>query len=215
MIRSGQVKVNGKTITELGTRIGNEDKVEVNGKPISGEKKVYLLMNKPKDFITTLKDTHQRKIVTDLIKGKVRERVYPVGRLDRMTTGLLLLTNDGELADVLMHPSSKVSKVYSVTLDKPLKSDHETALIAGTKLEDGVFAPDEFSSISESQKEWGIEIHSGKNRIVRRLFEYYGYKVQKLDRVVFAGLTKKNLARGQWRFLSEKEIVRLKFLKRH
>ncbi len=199
----------------MGSRLDRSDKVEVDGKSISGEKKVYLLLNKPKDFITTLKDTHDRKIVTDLIKGKIKERVYPVGRLDRLTTGVLLLTNDGELADVLMHPSSRVSKVYSVELDKPLTREDETALIAGTKLADGVFAPDELAAISEERNEWGVEIHSGKNRIVRRLFEHYGYRIKKLDRVVFAGLTKKNLARGQWRFLTEKEIVRLKYLKRH
>lgn len=215
LISEGRIKVNGKLVKELGVRVDQGDKILLDGKPIHGEKKVYILMNKPKDYITTLKDTHQRKIVTDLVRNQVKERVYPVGRLDRMTTGLLLLTNDGDLTKSLAHPSSRVAKIYAVLLDQPLTRDHEMQILNGTKLEDGDFKPDKLAQTGEDRNEWGIEIHSGKNRIIRRLFESYGYKVKKLDRVFFAGLTKKNLSRGQWRYLTEKEIIQLKYLKSH
>jgi 23S rRNA pseudouridine2605 synthase len=215
LIGSGKVKLEGKVITEMGIKVSPKARIEYNGKLISGEKKVYLILNKPKDFITTLKDTHQRKIITDLVKGQIEERVYPVGRLDRMTTGLILLTNDGEFADNLSHPSSKVSKIYGIKLDKALTRNHEISIQGETELEDGKFKPDKFSNISESRLEWGIEIHSGKNRLIRRLFEHYGYKIIKLDRVSYAGLTKKNLPRSKWRHLTEKEIIKLKYLKRH
>ncbi len=213
LIEAGEISINGKKVKELGVKVMKDDKVTHNGKPIKGEKKVYILLNKPKDFITTLKDTHGRRIITDLIKGYVQERVYPVGRLDRMTTGLILLTNDGDLAKKLSHPSSQVPKIYSVVLTKKLTKAHELDILEGLELEDGNFKPDKLAQLDESRLEWGIEIHSGKNRIIRRLFEHLGYEVDKLDRVTYAGLTKKNVPRGKWRNLTEKEIIRLKFLK--
>ncbi len=212
LIISGVVSVNGNIIRELGTKISPKDKVSIKGKPIVSEKKVYVLLNKPKDFITTTTDTHDRKTVMDLIGNKIRERIYPVGRLDRNTTGLLLLTNDGDIARKLTHPSFEVKKVYQVTLDKALDQETFKQIEKGTILEDGFIKPDAiaYANPAKTMEEIGVEIHSGKNRIVRRIFEHYGYKVKKLDRTAFGFLSKKDLPRGRWRYLDAKEISFLK-----
>lgn len=211
-IQSGVVSVNGKIITELGYKIKLGDKVFFGGKLVKGEKPVYILLNKPKDYITTSKDPQNRRTVFDIISD-VKERVFAVGRLDRNTTGLLLLTNDGELANKLMHPRKKVVKIYHVELDRKLTQAHLEQLQHGVELEDGFFKPDVVSYVAGMDKKHvGIEIHSGKNRIVRRLFEHLGYKVVKLDRVLYAGLTKKGLPRGKWRYLDPKEVSMLKML---
>lgn len=211
-IQTGVVSVNGKIITELGYKIKPSDKVMFGGKLVIGEKPVYILLNKPKDYITTSKDPQNRRTVFDLISD-VKERVYAVGRLDRNTTGLLLLTNDGELADKLMHPRKKVVKIYHVELDRKLTQAHLEQLQQGVTLEDGFFKPDVVSYVAGMDKKHvGIEIHSGKNRIVRRLFEHLEYKVVKLDRVLYGGLTKKGLPRGKWRYLDPKEVGMLKML---
>jgi len=212
LIEAGVVKVNGQTITTLGYKIKPTDIVEVEGQRIKNEKKVYILLNKPKDYITTTKDPRNRKTVMHLIAGACKERVFPVGRLDRKTTGLLLLTNDGELAEKLMHPKSRVPKLYHVTLNKNFSGSDFEKLAKGIELEDGFFKPDAISYVEGTKKELGIQIHSGKNRIIRRVFEHLGYDVIKLDRVMYAGLTKKNLPRGKWRFLTEKEVQFLKML---
>ena len=210
-ISSGMVSVNGNIVTELGVKVLPTDEVRFDGTKLNAEKKVYLLLNKPKDFVTTTDDPHADKIVMDLIKDACRERVYPVGRLDRNTTGLLLFTNDGDLSKRLTHPSHTMKKVYQVSLDKPVTMEHLQQIADGIDLEDGHIAADAISYISyETKDEIGIEIHSGKNRIVRRIFEHFGYRVKKLDRVLYAGLTKKNLPRGKYRFLTEKEIQFLK-----
>jgi 23S rRNA pseudouridine2605 synthase len=212
-IVAGMVTINGKQIIELGTRVLPGDEVRFDGRKLDAEKKVYLLLNKPKDFVTTTDDPHADKIVMDLIKDACTERVYPVGRLDRNTTGLLLFTNDGDLSKKLTHPSHNKKKIYQVTLDKPVTQAHIEMIADGINLEDGPIAADAISySNSEDRTEVGIEIHSGKNRIVRRIFEHFGYRVKKLDRVLFAGLTKKNLPRGKWRLLTEKEIKFLKMM---
>jgi 23S rRNA pseudouridine2605 synthase len=211
-IETGVVTVNGKIITELGYKIKPGDKVLFGDKPVIGEKPVYILLNKPKDYITTSKDPQNRRTVFDLISN-VKERVFAVGRLDRNTTGLLLLTNDGELADKLMHPRKKILKIYHVELDKKLSQKDLEALTDGIELEDGFFKPDEVSFVdNQDKKHVGIEIHSGRNRIVRRLFEELGYNVIKLDRVFYAGLTKKGLSRGDWRNLETREVGMLKML---
>ncbi len=211
-IQTGVVTVNGVTITELGYKIKPGDRVMFGGKPVIGEKPVYILLNKPKDYITTSKDPQNRRTVFDLISG-VKERVFAVGRLDRNTTGLLLLTNDGELADKLMHPRKKVVKIYHVELDRKFTHAHLEQMREGLTLEDGFFKPDDVSFVEGMDKKHvGIEIHSGKNRIVRRLFEHLGYKVVKLDRVLYAGLTKKGLPRGAWRYLEPREVGMLKML---
>ena len=212
LIEAGVVKVNGETITTLGYKVKPTDIVEVEGQKIKNEKKVYILLNKPKDYLTTTKDPQNRKTVMELIKGAVKERVFPVGRLDRQTTGLLLFTNDGELADKLMHPKSNVPKLYHVTLDKNFSGSDFEKLVKGIELEDGFIKPDALSYVMGKKNELGIQIHSGKNRIIRRIFEHLGYDVIKLDRVMYAGLTKKNLPRGKWRFLTEKEVNFLKML---
>ena len=209
-ITAGLVSVNGVTITELGTRVYPNDEVRFNNERIKGESKVYIVMNKPKDFVTTMSDPHAERTVMQLVEGKCSARVYPVGRLDKATTGVLLLTNDGELADKLTHPSFEKKKIYHVFLDKNFKGTDMKSLLDGVKLEDGVIQADALSYIDEDKTQVGVEIHSGRNRIVRRMFEHFGYKVKKLDRVYFAGLTKKNLRRGQWRFLTEQEIAMLK-----
>ena len=209
-ITAGLVSVNGVTITELGTRVYPKDVVKFNDERIKGEAKVYIVMNKPKDFVTTMSDPHAERTVMQLVEGKCAERVYPVGRLDKATTGVLLLTNDGELADKLTHPSFEKKKIYHVFLDKNFKRTDMDSLLEGIKLEDGFIQADALSYIDEDKTQVGVEIHSGRNRIVRRMFEHFGYKVKKLDRVYFAGLTKKNLRRGQWRFLTEQEIAMLK-----
>lgn len=216
LVKSGKVQVNGAVVTEPGYKVQPSDDVRFGGKKVTPTGNlVYILLNKPKDYLTTTDDPQQRKTVLDLIAQATTERVYPVGRLDRNTSGVLLLTNDGELAQRLTHPSNEVKKVYAVTLDKPLTKAHFDEILKGTPLEDGLATVDSLAYADASnKKEIGIEIHSGRNRIVRRLFEHYGYDVKGLDRVIFAGLTKKNVNRGKWRFLSEKEVRDLKFFKK-
>jgi 23S rRNA pseudouridine2605 synthase len=209
-ISAGLITVNGQVITELGTKIQSSDDVRFNGERLKGEEKVYILMNKPKDFVTTVTDPHAEKTVMDLIAGKCSQRVFPVGRLDKSTTGVLLLTNDGEIAEKLTHPSQMHKKIYHVFLDKNLINSDFKKLLEGITLEDGPINADALSYIDEDKSQVGLEIHSGRNRVVRRMFEHLGYKVKKLDRVYFAGLTKKNLRRGQWRFLTEQETAMLK-----
>jgi len=213
LIKAGLVEVNGKIVNEMGFKVKPDDKVKYAGETISPEKKVYVLLNKPKDFITTKSDPQNRRTVMHLLKGIGKERVYPVGRLDRMTTGLLLFTNDGQLAKKLTHPRHGVKKLYHVHLDKAVSGDHLKEMSEGVKLDDGVMKADDISFVGSDKNQVGIEIHSGKNRIVRRLFEHFGYKVIKLDRVSFAGLTKKDLPRSKWRFLKEQEVSMLKMLK--
>lgn len=214
LIKAGLVSVNGKVVTELGTKVFETDDVRYNGQRIRAERKVYIVMNKPKGFITTVEDEKARKTVMELLAGKVSERVYPVGRLDRGTTGVLMFTNDGDLAKKLTHPSHGARKIYQVTLDKPLTAAHLRDIKAGIELEDGLVPVDEVSFIEDKPKvNIGIELHVGRNRIVRRLFEHLGYEVVKLDRVNFAGLTKKNLERGHWRYLTVQELNYLKMLK--
>ena len=210
-ITTGLISINGEVVNELGVKVKPGDEVRFDGRRLNAEKKVYLLLNKPKNFVTTTDDPHADKIVMDLIKDACSERIYPVGRLDRNTTGLLLFTNDGDLSKKLTHPSNNMKKVYQVSLDKPLSDNDLSQIAEGIDLEDGHIVADAVSYVKKGDKtEVGIEIHSGRNRIVRRIFEHFGYRVKKLDRVLFAGLTKKNLPRGKWRFLSEKEIQFLK-----
>ena len=210
-IQAGAVKVNGIVITELGTKITRADNVTYNDKPIQLESKVYVLLNKPKGFVTTTDDPENRKTVMDLVKSACSERIYPVGRLDRGTTGVLLLTNDGDLASKLTHPRFEKRKIYQVWVDKPVTMEHMQAIADGIELEDGEIHVDAISYVTEEDlTQIGIEIHSGKNRIVRRIFEKFDYQVLKLDRVYFAGLTKKNLSRGRWRYLTEKEVNMLR-----
>jgi 23S rRNA pseudouridine2605 synthase len=211
LIESGEIKVNGKVITEMGYKVQPGDLVKYGNRVLNREKLVYVLLNKPKDFITTTNDPNERKTVMDLVKDACDQRIYPVGRLDRNTTGLLLLTNDGELADKLAHPSNEIKKVYQVELDKPLTVEDFDQIKAGLTLEDGPVKVDDLAIVTPDGMVVGIEIHSGRNRIVRRIFEHLGYEVLKLDRTVYAGLDKKDLPRGNWRFLSEKEVVKLKF----
>ena len=210
-IQAGVVTVNGEVVTELGTKILRTDEVKFHDTPVSLEKKVYVLLNKPKDYVTTSDDPQQRKTVMDLVKDVCPERIYPVGRLDRNTTGVLLLTNDGDLASKLTHPKFLKKKVYHVHLDKNLTAHDMQQISEGITLEDGEIKADAVAYADDHDKsQVGIEIHSGKNRIVRRIFESLGYRVTKLDRVQFAGLTKKNLRRGDWRFLTEKEVDMLR-----
>ena len=209
-IQQGIITINGQTVTELGTKVFQTDEVRFDGKVIQGEEKVYIIMNKPKNCVTTTDDPHARKTVMDLIAGKCPKRVYPVGRLDRDTTGVLLLTNDGDMTEKLTHPSYNKKKIYHVFLDRNLSQADFDKILKGVYLDDGMISADALSYIDEDKTQVGIEIHSGRNRIVRRIFEALGYKVEKLDRVYFAGLTKKNLRRGQWRFLTEKELGILK-----
>jgi 23S rRNA pseudouridine2605 synthase len=211
LISAGLITVNGKSVTELGSKVNPDDEVRYNGERIRTERKVYLLLNKPKDYVTTTDDPKERKTVMLLIRDAFSERVYPVGRLDRNTTGVLLFTNDGELAKKMTHPSSNKKKIYHVFLNKAISAGDLKKLAEGVTLEDGFIQPDAISyASSENKRELGLEIHSGKNRIVRRMFETLGYRVEKLDRVYFGGLTKKNLPRGKWRLLSEKEVTMLK-----
>ena len=210
-IQAGVVTVNGTVVTELGTKVMRTDEVKFHDQPVSLEKKVYVLLNKPKDYVTTSDDPQQRKTVMDLVKDVCPERIYPVGRLDRNTTGVLLLTNDGDLASKLTHPKFLKKKVYHVYLDKNVTAHDLQQIAEGIELEDGEIHADAIEYASDTDKsQVGIEIHSGKNRIVRRIFEHLGYRVVKLDRVQFAGLTKKNLRRGDWRFLTEKEVEMLR-----
>ncbi len=206
-IQAGVVTVNGQVVTELGTKVLRTDAVMFHNQPVRIEKKVYVLLNKPKDYVTTVDDPQKRKTVMDLVRGACRERIYPVGRLDRNTTGVLLLTNDGELATRLTHPQYLKKKVYHVFLDKNVSPADLHKIAEGIELNDGFVKADAVDYASPTdKKQVGIEIHSGKNRIVRRIFEALGYYVVKLDRVQFCGLTKKNVRRGDWRFLTEKEV---------
>jgi 23S rRNA pseudouridine2605 synthase len=214
LVKEGKVTVNGDKIFEPGYKVSAKDKVIVKGKQVFLQRNaVYILLNKPKDYITTANDPQGRKTVLDLIKGATPERVYPVGRLDRNTTGVLVLTNDGELAQKLTHPSFEIKKIYEVTLDKPVIKKDLESIMTGITLEDGFVQADAVGYADDKNKNIvGIEIHSGRNRIVRRIFEHLGYDVKGLDRVMFANLTKKNVDRGKWRFLNEKEVRLLKFM---
>jgi 23S rRNA pseudouridine2605 synthase len=214
LIKKGEVKVNGKVVLEPAFKVSNNDDVIYNNKKVFVTKNlVYILINKPKDYITTTDDPQGRKTVLQLTKSATTERIYPVGRLDRNTSGVLLMTNDGELTQKLSHPSYEVKKVYEATLDKPLTKVDFDKIIAGVVLEDGKIAADSLGYVDPKDKTIiGIEIHSGRNRIVRRIFEHLGYDVKGLDRVLYAGLTKKNVPRGKWRFLAEKEIRQLKYI---
>ena len=212
-ISSGSIKVNNKIITELGFKVSSSDAVHFDGVLIKSEKPTYILLNKPKGFITTTIDERGRKTVMDLISKASKNRLYPVGRLDRKTTGLLLLTNDGDLSKKLTHPSSEIKKLYHVVLDKAINKNDFLKIKEGINLKDGFIKPDELNYVNGKFKnEIGISLHSGKNRIVRRIFEFLNYNVVKLDRVIFAGLTKKNLPRGNWRALNKNEINFLKKL---
>jgi 23S rRNA pseudouridine2605 synthase len=213
LIKMGLVTVNGVTITEMGYKVKPTDEVRYEGKKLKAEKPVYILLNKPKGFITTTSDPQERNTVMNLVAGAGKERIYPVGRLDRNTTGLLLLTNDGDLADKLTHPSFNVKKIYKVELDKPITKNDFQKIKEGVRLEEGKAMVDDLAIVDDDSKTLGIELHIGWNRIVRRIFESLGYEVVKLDRVVYAGLDKKDLARGQWRFLKPEEIVMLKHFK--
>ena len=215
-IKGGKVKVNGELILEPGHKVLLSDEVKVAGKRLNPVKDfVYILLNKPKDYITTTDDPQQRKTVLDLLRNAPPVRIYPVGRLDRNTSGVLLLTNDGDLSQRLTHPSNEIKKVYAVTLDKPLTKHHFEDILKGVQLDDGPAAVDVLAfTDAKDQTQLGVELHSGRNRIVRRIFEHFGYDVKALDRVVFAGLTKKNVNRGKWRLLTEKEVRDLKFFKR-
>lgn len=212
LIEAGVITVNGEVVTELGSKVDPaKDEVRYNGERLRREKMVYVLLNKPKDFITTTDDPQERRTVMQLVAKASRERIYPVGRLDRNTTGLLLLTNDGNLAEKLSHPRNNVAKIYNIELDKNLTQGDLNKISFGLELEDGFVKPDAISYVQgASKREIGIQIHSGKNRIVRRIFEHLGYDVIRLDRVVYANLTKKDLPRGRWRYLEEKEIIQLK-----
>jgi 23S rRNA pseudouridine2605 synthase len=210
-ILAGVISVNGEIVTEMGVKVLLTDKVMFHDQPVRSERKVYLLLNKPKDCVTTSEDTHDRLTVLDLVKNACSERIYPVGRLDRNTTGVLLLTNDGDLASKLTHPKFDKKKIYHITLDKTLEKEDFEAILAGVQLDDGIIAADALEFVKEDNlKQVGIEIHSGQNRVVRRIFEKLGYKIIRLDRVLFAGLTKKNLPRGKYRFLNDREISMLK-----
>jgi 23S rRNA pseudouridine2605 synthase len=214
LISNNLIKVNGKVVTEMGMRVKHTDRVEYNGKTLQGERMVYVLLNKPKGFITTTADDKERKTVMELVASACEERIYPVGRLDRATVGLLLFTNDGKLAEKLTHPSNAIRKIYHVFLNKTVKPEDLDQIANGVELEDGFIKPDRINYVVEALNgdEIGIQIHSGKNHIVRRIFEHMGYDVVKLDRTLFAGLTKKDLPRGKWRFLTEKEVAMLKML---
>lgn len=214
LIEAGVIKVNGKIITQLGTKVFPGDKVMYGDQTLNAEKPVYILLNKPKDYITTADDPQGRKTVMDLVKNATRERIYPVGRLDRNTTGLLLFTNDGELATKLTHPKNNIKKIYHVVTDKNVTKEDLQKLKQGIELEDGFIKVDDVQFVGDSRnkRDIGVEIHSGKNRIVRRMFEHLGYKIIKLDRVMFAGLTKKDLPRGKYRMLSQQEINFLKMI---
>ncbi len=214
LISRGVVEVNGVKTTELGTQVNPGDTVKVNGKTIKNERKVYILLNKPKDTLTTTDDPEGRRTVLDLVQNATTERIFPVGRLDRNTTGVLLLTNDGDLASKLTHPKYKVKKIYEVRTAQNVTEEMMNAMLNGIELEDGVMKMDSVVFIDPmSKKDLAVEIHSGKNRIVRRMFEQLGLEIVKLDRVYFAGLTKKTLARGKWRFMTPKEVGWLKMNK--
>jgi 23S rRNA pseudouridine2605 synthase len=211
LIRMGYITVNGKKVTDMGVRVKPSDNVEYKGKKLVPGKKVYILLNKPKGYVTTVKDPHAESTVLDLVREATTERIYPVGRLDKSTTGLLLLTNDGDLAGKLTHPSGGAGKVYHVFLEKEVTRHDMETIVGGVELEDGKVSADAISYPDpDDHTQVGLEIHSGQNRVVRRIFEKLGYRVKKLDRVSFAGLTKKNLQRGHWRHLTQKEVNMLK-----
>ena len=211
IIQNGFITVNGKLVKDLGTKVTLTDDVRYKGKKLSSEKKVYILMNKPAGYVTTVEDPHAEHTVIELVKDACPERIYPVGRLDKDTTGILLLTNDGELTKRLTHPKYERKKIYHVFLDKPVTKADLSKLAEGIQLEGETISADAVAYADPDDKtQIGIELHSGQNRVIRRLFESLGYRVKKLDRVYFAGLTKKNLPRGKWRFLSQKELVMLK-----
>jgi 23S rRNA pseudouridine2605 synthase len=214
LIEAGVVSVNGEVVSNLGAKIDPiKDVIRYNGETLKREKMVYVLLNKPKDYITTTDDPQERRTVMQLVEKASRERIYPVGRLDRNTTGLLLMTNDGDLADKLSHPRNSITKIYNIELDKSLTQGDLNKITYGLELEDGLIKPDAVSYVTGGTKrEVGIQIHSGKNRIVRRIFEHLGYEVVKLDRVIYGNLTKKDLTRGRWRYLDEKEVIQLKHL---
>ena len=213
LIAAGNVTVNGKTITEMGYKVKSGDIVKFDGRTISPEKIEYVLLNKPKNFITTTRDERGRRTVMELVTNASNSRIVPVGRLDRNTTGLLLFTNDGDLAKKLTHPKHNIRKIYHVELNRVLKADDFKKIATGLNLDDGPVKVDEISFIAnKTKKEVGLQLHSGRNRIVRRIFEHLGYDVVKLDRVVFAGLTKKDLPRGHWRHLTEQEVINLRML---
>lgn len=211
LIEAGEIKVNGEAVTEMGFKVKPTDSIQYGKKILNREKLVYVLLNKPKDFLTTTDDPEGRKTVMSLVANASTERIFPVGRLDRNTTGLLLFTNDGEMAQKLTHPSNNVKKIYQVELDKPITKDDFLKVAEGVELEDGKAEVDDVALLGDMDKFVGLEIHIGRNRIVRRIFEHLGYDVVSLDRVQYAGLTKKDLPRSNWRYLSEKEVVRLKF----
>jgi len=213
LITMGVISVNGKTITELGYKVNPGDVVRHESKILKAERPIYILLNKPKGFLTTTSDPQERNTVMHLIGNAVKERIYPVGRLDRNTTGLLLLTNDGDLADKLMHPSYNAKKIYKAVLDRPLTKADAQQIMEGVKLEEGKAMVDDLAVISEDKRTVGLEIHIGWNRVVRRIFEALNYEVMKLDRSVYAGLDKKDLGRGEWRYLTKEELVRLKHYK--
>lgn len=210
LIKAGLITVNGEVMTEMGYKVKATDLVKYRDRVLKRESFVYLILNKPKDHITTLDDPENRKTVMQLVRRACRERIYPVGRLDRDTTGLLLFTNDGSLAQKLSHPSHEVRKIYQVELDQAITNKHFQQLAEGIELEDGLVHVDQAVLLNKEKTSLGVEIHIGRNRIIRRIFEHLGYKVIKLDRTMYAGLTKKDIPRGQWRFLTEKEVIRLK-----
>jgi len=211
LIKAGVVKVNGEVVSALGSKVMPGDKVQYGDQTLSNEKKRYLLLNKQKGYVTTTKDPHAKNTVMELIAGACKERIYPVGRLDRNTTGLLLFTNDGEIAKKLMHPRSRIKKMYHVVLDQPLSKGDLMKIAGGIELEGDRVEVDSIAYVEDAadRREIGMEIHSGQNRVIRRMFESMGYKVTKLDRVMYAGLTKRNLPRSKWRFLTEKEVISL------
>jgi 23S rRNA pseudouridine2605 synthase len=215
MIQAGVIKVNGQVVSTLGSKVMPGDKVQYGDQTLSNEAKRYLLLNKQKGYVTTTKDPHAKNTVMELIAGACKERIYPVGRLDRNTTGLLLFTNDGELAKKLMHPRSKIIKMYHVVLDQPLSKANLLKVAQGVELEGEKIEVDgiEYVEDAADRRELGMEIHSGQNRVIRRIFEQLGHKVVKLDRVMYAGLTKKNLPRGTWRFLTDREVMTLKSMR--
>ncbi len=212
LIEQGKIKVNDQVVTTLGYQVNPGDRVKYQNKELRPEPLVYVLLNKPKDYITTTHDPEQRKTVMQLVTKACKERIFPVGRLDRNTTGLLLLTNDGDLSKKLTHPSHQVMKVYHVKLESPLSKADYHQILEGIQLDDGPVNVDQLEFVSADKTELGIELHSGRNRLIRRIFEHLGYEVVKLDRVIFAGLTKKDLPRGKWRRLSQRELIRLKHL---
>lgn len=212
LIAEGHIQVNGEVVTEMGVQVKHSDRVTYQGKVLRAEKLVYVLLNKPKDFITTTDDPQERRTVMQLVDKAASERIYPVGRLDRNTTGLLLLTNDGDLAKKLTHPSHEVKKLYQVDIDKPISDEDFFSIQEGLVLEDGPAQVDEIGIVDNQRTSLGVQIHIGRNRIVRRIFEHLGYEVIRLDRVMYAGLTKKDLPRGHWRYLTAQEVIQLKHL---